>query len=307
MPIPGTRPSPKMISITGDQGSGKSTVATALSKEWDVRHYYAGGVLRELALERGMTIHEITNLATMGPDIHHQVDEVFRKLAQASTDSIGEGRVAWHFLPASFKIKLTVCARLAAERIFRDKMRKAEHVDNPNDILKTIHMREAADHERYKTLYDVDIHDDHNFDLMIDTANVNPDEVTRLVMRLSTKHFSDEPTEKQWVCPRSIYPTLMPNVTEHGLELPPDEFDHAPIMVVDIGRLYFIVDGHTRTSKAVMAGVPFIPVRSIKADEIIPGKGVTGMDFYRQNLNFSAIKEWETIHGFTYPIMPDAL
>lgn len=305
MPIPGSRIGPKIISLTGDQGSGKSTVASELETRWGVKKYYTGAVLREIALKRGIDILTANHLATSDPTIDRDIDAVYKNLSQTSEDLIVDARLAWHFLPQSFKIKLTVCPDIAAERIFRDKIRKAEHVDSPPQIKASIQARNESETNRFKNTYGVNIQDDSNYDLLIDTANVPPHEVADLIDRLSPHFFSGEHTEHRWISPRSMYPSIMPNVTDQGLELPSDEFDHVPITAVDMGRLYLIVDGHQRTSKAVMAGVPFIPVRTVKPDEIIPGRTLTGLEFYQKNLNHNAIKEWQNVHGFNYLIMPE--
>jgi CMP/dCMP kinase len=304
MPLPGTKSGQKIISLTGDLGSGKSTVAAMLEQRWGVPRYYAGGFFRELALEKGVSISDITSVEKYGTQYHHLVDGKFKTLADTGVDMIGEGRMAWHCLPTSFKIKLNVCAEVAAQRIFRDKMRKAEHVDGPDQILDSIRARQSTDQQQYQQIYHVDIEDEKNFDLVIDTANVPPNEVADLIDRLTTKYFSGEHFEKHWMAPKSMYPSVMIDVSGDGLTLPVDEFDHDPITVVDIGRLYLIADGHTRTSKALIAGVPFIPVRVVGAPDIVPGRKMTGRDFYQDHLHDAAILEWANVHGFHYLVMP---
>jgi CMP/dCMP kinase len=304
MGIPGTRPGAKLLSVTGDLGSGKSTVASELEHRWGVKRYYAGGFFREIALQRGLTISEITNLAKYGPEVDYEVDAKFKTLADSGEDAIGEGRMAWHCLPQSFKIKLNVCPEIAAQRIFRDKMRKAEHVDDPAQILASIIARQSNDTSRYKEIYGVDIQNDNNFDLVIDTGNVSPIEVADLVDRLTSKFFSGESFEKQWISPKSMYPSKQARITGQGLELPEDEFDENPITVVDINRQYLLIDGHTRTSKALMANVPFIPVHSVGAHDQVPGKNMTGLEFYRTFLNETFSREWAEVHSFTYLLMP---
>jgi predicted cytidylate kinase len=305
MPIPGTLTSAKIISLTGDLGSGKSTVGEMLAQKWGVRRYYAGGWLRNWGAARGLSILEASRAAAADPTIDDQIDAAFRDMAQSNEDAIAEGRVAWHFLPQSFKIKLTVCPQLAAERIYRDKKRSSENVDTPDQIIDSIRARKENEVTRYKKIYGIDMENDANYNLIIDTSSVTPDDVVTLIDRLSPMFFSGQHIEGHWISPRSLYPSIMPRITESGLELPDDEFDHTPITVIDLNRLYLIVDGHTRTSKAVMAGVPFIPVRCIGALDMVPGRTITGLEFYRRYLDFEAIQEWAKVHGFNYLLMPE--
>jgi cytidylate kinase len=305
MPIPGTLSSAKIISLTGDLGSGKSTVGEMLAEKWGVHRHYAGGWLRAWGAERGMNILQASEAAAKDPTIDDQIDAAFRDMATAGKDAIAEGRMAWHFLPQSFKIKLTVCPKLAAERIYRDKKRKNERVDTPDIILRDITARKDNELERYNLKYGVDLENDANYNLIIDTSSVSPDDVVALIDRLSPRFFSGEHIEGHWISPRSLYPSVMPRVTEDGLELPDDEFDNTPITVIDLNRLYLIVDGHTRASKALMSGVPFIPVRCVGAMDMVPGRDMTGLEFYRTHLDFEAAQEWARVHGFTYLLMPE--
>ncbi len=305
MPIPGTQTGPKIISLTGDLGSGKSTVGEFLAQKWGVHRHYAGGWLRAWGAERGMNILEASEAAAKDPTIDDQIDAAFKEMAKSGADGIAEGRVAWHFLPQSFKIKLTVCPRLAAERIYRDKKRKNESVDTPDKIIDSIRARKDNEIDRYQKLYGINMENDGNYNLIIDTSSVSANDVVALIDRLSPQFFSGEHIEKHWISPRSLYPSVIPRVTDQGLDLPPDEFDHVPITVIDINRLYLIVDGHQRTSRAVMAGVPFIPVRAVHAWETVPGRDMTGIDFYRAQLDFEAIQEWSKVHGFNYLLMPE--
>jgi CMP/dCMP kinase len=305
MPVPGPASTQKIISLTGDLGSGKSTVASILEQRWGIKRYYAGGFFRELALQRGLTISEITNLEKYGPQFDYMVDAKFKELADTGADFIGEGRVAWHCLPQSFKVKLNVNAKIAADRIFQDKMRKAEHVDPSGQILETILARQKNDDYRYKEIYGIDISNEANFDLVIDTANVTPQAVADLLERLTGRYFNHEAYEKHWISPRSLYPSAEAVVNGGGLELPPDEFDNSPVIAVDIDRHYLIIDGHTRTSKAIMAGVPFIPVRTVRANEDVLGKHMTGIQFFKKHLNHDFIHGWENLHGFKFSFIPD--
>ena len=198
-----------------------------------------------------------------------------------------------------------MCPKLAAERFYRDKKRTSENVDTPDMIIDSIRALKDNEVERYKKIYGIDMENDANYNLIVDTSSVTPNDVVELVDRLSPQFFSGDHIEGHWISPLSLYPSIMPQVTEQGLELPPDEFDHAPITVIDINRLYLIVDGHVRTSKAVMSGVPFIPVRSIKAHDIVPGRDMTGLEYYRRYLDYQAIQEWSRLHGFNYLLLPE--
>ncbi|MFQ6076866.1 MAG: AAA family ATPase, partial [Candidatus Bathyarchaeia archaeon] len=45
-----------VVTVSGLHGTGKSTYARALSEAFDLRHVSAGGLFRQIALERGLSI-----------------------------------------------------------------------------------------------------------------------------------------------------------------------------------------------------------------------------------------------------------
>jgi cytidylate kinase len=47
-----------IISIGGTHGSGKSTIAKMLAKKLNWPHYYMGGLRRETAKKKGLTLAE---------------------------------------------------------------------------------------------------------------------------------------------------------------------------------------------------------------------------------------------------------
>jgi len=97
-----------IITISGTAGSGKSTVAKSLVEKLDAERIYVGGVRRELARSKGMTIGELNEYALTHPETDVEVDNKAalraRELESMGELVIVEGRVQYHFLPESIKI-----------------------------------------------------------------------------------------------------------------------------------------------------------------------------------------------------------
>ena len=64
-----------IITISGTPGSGKSTAAEMLSKKLKAERIYVGGIRRELAREKGMTLQELNQYAATHPETDVDVDK----------------------------------------------------------------------------------------------------------------------------------------------------------------------------------------------------------------------------------------
>jgi cytidylate kinase len=75
----------KIISITGDLGSGKSTVSDLLLKSLNYEYIYTGKIQREIARRYNMTTLELNQYSETHPEIDEEIDSTFKSLNE-STD-----------------------------------------------------------------------------------------------------------------------------------------------------------------------------------------------------------------------------
>ena len=66
-----------VITISGQLGSGKSTIAQMISKQLGWMYYSTGMAQRSIAQEKGITTTELNRLAISDPTIDAQIDAVF--------------------------------------------------------------------------------------------------------------------------------------------------------------------------------------------------------------------------------------
>ncbi|PIN81309.1 cytidylate kinase, partial [Candidatus Woesearchaeota archaeon CG10_big_fil_rev_8_21_14_0_10_32_9] len=63
------------ITISGNLGSGKSTVAKMLAKDLGYSHYSTGDFMRKMAEERGITLLELGKIAENDSSIDYELDD----------------------------------------------------------------------------------------------------------------------------------------------------------------------------------------------------------------------------------------
>ena len=181
-----------IITISGNGGSGKTTAAKKLKELFSSERVYVGGIRRELAREKGMSLAELNEYAMEHPETDVEVDEKaaahVRELAK-NNSVVVEGRTQFKFLPESIKLLLKVDVEEGARRVWkeihnpeaREKRNEGEVVPF-EEFLEKVKERENSDSYRYKKYYDIDHMDESHYDLVIDTTNLNPDEVIQKII-----------------------------------------------------------------------------------------------------------------------------
>jgi len=170
----------KIISITGDLGSGKSTVSKLLCERLNYDHIYTGKIQRTIAARYNMSTLELNKYAETHPEIDEEIDATFKSLND-STDLIVDSRLAWFFIPGSFKVYLRTDVVVAANRISNDNLRDNEEYSSQEEAVDKIITRKNSENKRYLDLYGVDCSDLSPFDLIIDTSVITPDRVAEMI------------------------------------------------------------------------------------------------------------------------------
>ena len=168
--------------MTGDLGSGKSSVARKLCDKLNAQYYSTGVVQRELANKLGISTLEMNICAETDPSIDQHIDGIFASLAEKDENFVVDSRMAWHFLPDSFKVMLKVDPTIGAERIVADNRRQGEGYTDMAEALDMIAARKNSERERFLKTYNVDTEDDSNYDLVIDTSSLSTWDVFEEIM-----------------------------------------------------------------------------------------------------------------------------
>ncbi len=171
-----------IISLSGAPGSGKSTVAQMLADKLGWPRYYMGGLRREAAKKRGLSLAEYNKLGETDIETDKEVDEYQRELGEKEDDFVIEGRTSWYFIPRSLKIYLDVSPEEGARRIFGSLQHKNDrneggHLGTLQDVLASVSERVASDKRRYRQYYDIEVYDKKNYDFYLDTTALTPNQV----------------------------------------------------------------------------------------------------------------------------------
>jgi len=163
-----------IITIAGRAGSGKSSTAKEIASQFNWNHFSSGDFLRAIAKERGITITELMKLAETEKEIDYEIDAKLRDL-KTRENLIIDSRLAFHWIPESFKVFLELDPEIASKRMFADlksnKNRQAtENYRSEEEMSDKLKERSKNDIARYKNLYNIDYTDHANFDLVIDTS-----------------------------------------------------------------------------------------------------------------------------------------
>jgi CMP/dCMP kinase len=176
-----------IITIAGFPGSGKSSTADLVAKELNFQRFSSGDFMRKIALDRGMSLNELSTLAERDTSVDFAIDEEVKK-TQNMDNLVIDSRLAFHWIPESFKIFLDLPAEIAKERIYnsfqKNKLRQqSEQSENIEEVFEKIKHRLESEKKRYKELYGLDHTDKNNFDLIIDTSKNSLEEVVYMVIQ----------------------------------------------------------------------------------------------------------------------------
>ena len=174
----------QIITIAGSLGSGKSSTARAVASALGFRHFSSGDLFRQLAVERGESIEAMNISAEAQRDIDLKVDNLLREMYRTDERLVIDSRMAWHWMPLSFKVFLVLDPNTAAQRIFnhlRDEGRMSEAATSIDEVRKNIDRRFASEQKRYAALYGVNATDPLNFDIVINTKHNDLKTVTEIV------------------------------------------------------------------------------------------------------------------------------
>lgn len=178
------------ITIAGDLGSGKSTVAKILNKGNNFDYYSTGEIQREITKEKGVSTLELNQQMTTDKSnpyddlIDNKTIEIAHK--NSGKDIVFDSRMAWHFVDNSFKVYITVDPYVAAERMMNAHRGIEEQYTSIDEAVAGLQKRKQLENERFANIYSVNISDFDNYDLVLDSTCTTPKELAMQILKGAT-------------------------------------------------------------------------------------------------------------------------
>lgn len=153
------------IAVSGEHGAGKSTVARALAKVFNLRYVSAGMIFRQLAEEHDKTLAEFSKIAEQDSQIDQVIDDRTKQEAAKGNVVIDAYIAGWVARDlADLKIYLRAPFEIRVQRI-------AEREQRPlADVREETLSREESQRRRFRDFYGIDVGAFQLFDLVLNTA-----------------------------------------------------------------------------------------------------------------------------------------
>ena len=173
-----------MITLGGKPCSGKSTIGKNLEQDYGFDRISIGDWFREIAAQKHMTVNELNDYLTKtkDPEIDFMLDKRVVELHKRRVDEdvVIESRTAAHFAPQAYNVYTDISKREQIKRIVNSG-RTGEDI-NPETALESLMKRENDESERYVDLYQYDNRILSNYDLVLDTSNITPQQGAQKVI-----------------------------------------------------------------------------------------------------------------------------
>ena len=171
----------KKISLAGDLGSGKSTVGAIISKKYGLEVVSIGQIQREMAAELGMDTVTFNKYMETHKEYDDILDGTLKSYELKEGNYLFDSRMAWHFVPSSFSVYTTINVETAAKRIINAK-RETEKYSSVEEAVSNILKRRESEKLRYKELYNVDITNLNNYNLVVNVDDKTPEQVANEII-----------------------------------------------------------------------------------------------------------------------------
>lgn len=287
----------KIITISGEPVSGKSTLVKTLKKRYEEMGYsvhvvITGHIFRDIVKKEYSKMYPdrtFTNLADIQEDTTFvskraeidgaidkwvaQIGEEINSQERPNDVYIIDSRLAWHNIPNSYAVRLTVDEKIAGKRVLKDKTRGSEDAyTNEKDAIIKTRQRKWGEIERYKERYGVDLTNPQNYNLIVDTSYSNTDELAGIIIEGEKSYREGKYYPKTWASPlhfisiqkgrQTSAESVMGNTIESLAEsIKREGYDpiKGTLDVAEENGVKYVLEGNHRTMAALSAGKTLLP------------------------------------------------
>lgn len=287
----------KIITISGEPVSGKSTVVKLIRDKYEKMGYKVqiisvGNIFRQLIQEeyyRTYPDRKNVSLTDIQTDedfkekrnrIDKMVDSEVARRGQLINEAehpnnvyIIDSRLAWSNIPESYAIRLTVNEKIAGQRVFNDQTRGVEDkFYSLDEAIEQTRKRKLSEIERYKERYGVDLTNPDNYDLIVDTSFSNPRELAQIIVDGEENYRTGKYYPKYWKNTAMFLPsqTYINTIAKSPVGTTIDSlaqsikkkgfnYNLGDICALEYNGNTYIIDGHHRALASLSSGKTLIP------------------------------------------------
>ncbi len=173
------------ITLTGNLGSGKSTLGKILEAEYGYEIFSTGKVIRQIAEEHGVSVLEMNKMMEKDHKYDHMIDDTTARISkeQKGKKLLFDSRLAWNFVEDSFKVFLSVNLSVAAARVMADASRgQVEAYASVEECKESLKERAATEDRRYRDIYGIEYFNYSNYNLVLDSSDCTPDILAKILV-----------------------------------------------------------------------------------------------------------------------------
>ena len=266
------------ITITGNLGSGKSTISKIIQKEYGFEIYSTGTIQRKLAEELGKSTLEMNRLMCNNKQYDNMIDDATTRTARENIhkDIIFDSRLAWNFVEKSFKVFVSVAIDEAAKRVFNDSRGDVEKYTSLEDTKNQLKARAQTENIRFKDMYDLEYFNFSNYNLIVDSSYNSSEEIAKIVMDEAKKFYDMvedlgfEDSNKGWnkilVSPQKLLHEEISKEDEEEVKDLVKEISKdrkaicKNILVKDVDGEYHIIEGKDMVIAAKLIDLSFVEI-----------------------------------------------
>ena len=254
------------ITITGNLGSGKSTVCRLLEANHGFEYYSTGTIQRKIAEEMGLNVLEMNKIMCSDSKYDNMIDNTTARISRENPDKdmIFDSRLAWNFVEKSFKIFLTVSLNEAAKRVFADDKRgEVEKYKSIEDTREQLRLRAQTEDRRYKDIYNLNYFDFSNYNLILDSTCCTPGMLTKVILKEAELYFKQAGYYSEHATKLLISPTRLgfPTKNEYAAEGP--YYNTENLVKLSYDEDFIITDGTDFIASAAEASLPFVMAKLV--------------------------------------------
>lgn len=227
---------------------------------------------QKFSIEEANNLEQFKDIRAM---IDRTIDENIENLGKNINQTehkdeiwIIDSRLAFHNIPSSFAVRLTIDEDIAAKRLLNDSSRGKEDNSyrNLEEAKEAVISRTKGEIKRYKERYNIDLEDVDNYNLLIDTSYSTTDDIADIILSCNDRFMQGKDDyAKNWASPKRFLPLQTERETlGRGLSMNMDEMIERiksdgynplkPINTIKVDGRYYIIDGHHRNFGAALAG-----------------------------------------------------